>query len=102
MAPVTPPPQLGRPERQTPSEAAKQAQVIIDRASKAIQSTESTRTFPRSDSRSTKALSLLAQAEEALKKSDFENAKKLAEKVEDDREGAWEAAELTGRKRELS
>jgi len=82
VAPVTPPPQLRAAGTPDASEAAKQVQVIIDRAGKAIKSVNH-QNFPK-ERRAVyeNALSLLAQAEEALKKSDFENAKKLAEKVE--------------------
>jgi hypothetical protein len=81
-APVPPAPQLrsgGAPEA---SEAAKQAQIAIDRAAVALKSVN-TRNFPKPrraiyDT----AVLTLKSAEDALKKSDFDNAKKLAEKVE--------------------
>ena len=81
-APVPPAPQLrsgGAPEA---SEAAKQAQIAIDRAGTALKSVN-TRNFPKPrraiyDT----AVLTLKSAEDALKKSDFDNAKKLAEKVE--------------------
>ena len=91
VTPVTPPPQLRAAGTPDPSESAKQAQVSIDRASKAIHSLNA-QNFPKERLAVYKnALLLLAQAEEALKKADFENAKKLAEKVE------TTAKELQGR-----
>lgn len=82
VAPVTPPPQLrpgGTPEA---SEAAKQAQNAIDRAKQALGSVNSKQFAEPRRTIYTNAQLMLTQAEEARNKSDFENARKLAEKVE--------------------
>lgn len=81
-APVPPAPQLRPGGTPDASEAAKQAQIAIDRAGGALKSVNY-RNFPKSrraiyDG----AVLMLKSAEDALKKSDFDNAKKLAEKVE--------------------
>ena len=81
-APVTPAPQLRLPNTPDASEAAKQVQTLIERAGKSLDSVN-TKGFTKGrravyDS----ARGLLLQAQEALKKSDFEQARKLAEKVE--------------------
>jgi hypothetical protein len=91
VTPVTPPPQLRTAGTPDASEAAKQVQVIIDRASKAIKSVNAQHFPKQRRAVYDNAVLLLAQAEDALKKSDFENAKKLAEKVE------TTAKELQGR-----
>jgi outer membrane biosynthesis protein TonB len=81
-APVPPAPQLRPGGTPDASEAAKQAQIAIDRAGTALKSVNY-RNFPKPrraiyDG----AVLMLKSAEDALKKSDFDNAKKLAEKVE--------------------
>jgi len=91
VAPVSPPPQLRPGNTPDPSEAARQAQNSIDHARQSLNALNATQ-FPKGrrviyDN----AQLMLTQAEDALKKSDFENAKKLAEKVE------LTAKELQGR-----
>jgi phosphate uptake regulator len=80
---VTPPPQLrpaGTPADAT--EATKQGQIIIDRARAALKSVNA-HNFPKAKRAIyDNAVLMLTQAEDALKKSDFDNAKRLAEKVE--------------------
>jgi hypothetical protein len=82
LAPVAPPPQLRPGNTPDPSEAAKQAQTAVDKARQVLSSLNA-RQVPK-DKRAVfdDAHRMLTLAEEALKKSDFENAKKLAEKVE--------------------
>ena len=82
VAPVAPPPQLRPGNTPDPSEAAKQAQTAVERAKQLLGSLN-----PRQVQKAKKAVfddahNMLKLAEEALKKSDFDNAKKLAEKVE--------------------
>lgn len=91
VAPVTPPPQLRAPGAPEAAEAARLVQSIIDRATKALDSVD-----PRHFQKPRKAVYddarlMLTQAQDALKKSDFDNARKLAEKVE------LTAKELQGR-----
>ena len=82
VTPVAPPPQLRQPGTPESGEAAKQVQTIIDRAAKALDSVN-TRGFTKARRAVYEnARGLLTQAQEALKKSDFDNAKKLADKVE--------------------
>ena len=83
VQPVTPPPQLRPAGTPDAPEAAKQAQNTIERARQALNSVN-TQGFPkaRQDVYENAKLTL-KQAEEALKKSDFDNATKLAKKVED-------------------
>ncbi len=82
VTPVPPPPQLRAGNTPDPSEAAKQAQIAVDRSRQVLSSLN-----PRQVPKDKKAVfdgahNMQKLAEEALKKSDFENAKKLAEKVE--------------------
>ena len=80
-ATVTPAPQL-RPAGTDP-EAAKQVQAMIQKAEQAITAVNcATLPAPRKTVCENANLTL-KQAKEALSKSDFENAKKLAQKVED-------------------
>jgi hypothetical protein len=81
-APVTPAPQL-RPAGTDASEAAKQVQATIERARQAIKVVNCQAFPPARKLICENALLTLKQAEEAFSKSDFENAKKLAQKVED-------------------
>jgi hypothetical protein len=82
VAPVTPPPQLRQPGTPEASEAAKQVQTIIDQAGKALKAVNTRQFTPAKKAVYDDAHRMLTQAEEALKKSDFDNARKLAEKVE--------------------
>ena len=83
VTPLTAPPQLRPSGTPDPSEAAKQVQITIDRARQALKAVN-TQGFPKARQDIYRnAVLTLTQAEEALKKSDFENAKKLAQKVED-------------------
>ena len=80
--PVAPAPQLRQPGAADPSEAAKQVQSLIDHATKSLGSVNTKGFNKASRAVYENARGLLLQAQEALKKSDFDNAKKLAEKVE--------------------
>ena len=80
--PVAPAPQLRQPGAADPSEAAKQVQSLIDHASKSLESVNTKGFSKARRAVYENARGLLLQAQEALKKSDFDNAKKLAEKVE--------------------
>jgi hypothetical protein len=82
VAPVPAPPQLRPGNTPDPSEAQKQAQIAVDRSRQVLSSLN-----PKQVPKDKKAVfdgahNMQKLAEEALKKSDFENAKKLAEKVE--------------------
>ena len=81
--PVAPAPQLRQPGAADPSEAAKQVQSLIDHASKSLESVNTKGFNKARRAVYENAKGMLAQAQEALKKSDFDNAKKLAGKVED-------------------
>ena len=80
-ATVTPAPQL-RPAGTDP-EAAQQVQAMIQKAKQAITAVNCSSLPPARKTVCENANLTLKQAEEALSKSDFENAKKLAQKVED-------------------
>jgi len=80
VPPVTPPPQLRQAGTPEPTEAAKQAQISIDRATKALGAIDPNR-FKNSKVYHDARL-MLDQAQQAWNKSDFDNAKKLADKVE--------------------
>jgi hypothetical protein len=82
-APVAPAPQLRQPGAADPSEAAKQVQGLIEHASKSLESVNTKGFNKARRAVYENAKGMLAQAQEALKKSDFDNAKKLAGKVED-------------------
>jgi hypothetical protein len=82
VAPVPAPPQLRPGNSADPSEAAKQAQIAVDKAKQVLSTLN-----PKQIQKDKKAVfdgahNMMKLAEDALKKSDFENAKKLAEKVE--------------------
>jgi type IV secretory pathway VirB10-like protein len=81
--PVAPAPQLRQPGAADPSEAAKQVQGLIEHASKSLESVNTKGFNKARRAVYENAKGMLAQAQEALKKSDFDNAKKLAGKVED-------------------
>jgi len=91
VAPVTPPPQLRPGNTPDPSEASKQAQNSIDHARQTLNALNAKQFKGSRRVIYDNAQLMLTQAEDALKKSDFENAKKLAEKVEST------AKELQGR-----
>src|SRR5262245_44479879 len=91
VAPVPTAPQLRPGGTPDPSEAAKQTQITIERARQALNSLNSKQFSKARLAVYESAKQLLVQADEAFKKSDFENAKKLAEKVEST------ARELQGR-----
>jgi outer membrane biosynthesis protein TonB len=82
VAPLSSPPQLRQPGTPEASEAAKQVQTILDRAGKALKAVNTKQFTPAKRAVYDDAHRMLTQAEEALKKSDFDNARKLAEKVE--------------------
>lgn len=91
VPPVSPPPQLRPGNTPDPSEAAKQAQDSINHARTALNALNGKQFQKPRRTIYENAQLMLTQAEDALKKSDFENAKKLAEKVE------LTAKELQGR-----
>jgi outer membrane biosynthesis protein TonB len=81
-APVAAPPQLRLPNSPEASEAAKQVQIVIEHAGKSLDSVNP-KGFPKARRAVyDDAKRMLTQAQEALKKGDFDNARKLAEKVE--------------------
>ena len=80
--PVPPAPQLRQPGTPESAEAAKQVQIIIDHAGKSLDSVNTKGFSKARRAVYENARGLLTQAQEALKKSDFENARKLADKVE--------------------
>jgi hypothetical protein len=85
-APVTPPapaPVLRTPGSPDSAEAAKQVQDIRERASKTLNSMDPRRFAKGKNDQYKLAKLLLTQSEDALKKADFENAKKLALKADD-------------------
>lgn len=82
-APVAAAPQLRQPGAADPSEAAKQVQGLIEHASKSLESVNTKGFNKARRAVYENAKGMLAQAQEAWKKSDFDNAKKLAGKVED-------------------
>lgn len=81
-APVAPAPQLRPANTPDAGEAAKQAQTAIEHAKQALNSLDSKNLRKSQQPVYQDAKRMLVTAEEALKKSDFDNAKKLAEKVE--------------------
>ena len=82
VPPVTPPPQLRPANTPDASEVAKQAQSAVEHAKQALNSLNSKQLTKANRPVYEDAQRVLTLAEEALKKSDFDNAKKLAEKVE--------------------
>jgi len=82
VAPVPPPPQLRPGNTPDPSEAAKQAQIAVERSRQVLGSLNAKQVPRAKRAVFDDAHRMQTLAEEALKKSDFENAKKLAEKVE--------------------
>jgi hypothetical protein len=82
VAPVAPPPQLRPGNTPDPSEAAKQAQAAVERSRQVLGSLNAKQVSRAKKAVFDDAHRMQTLAEEALKKSDFENAKKLAEKVE--------------------
>ena len=87
-ATAPPPPVAAAPQLRTPGtpdagEAAKQVNDILDRVNKTLSSIDARR-FPKTRKEQyDTAKHLVTQSQEALKKSDFENARKLATKAED-------------------
>ncbi len=75
-------PQL-RPRYPDRSEAAKQVRESLSTSEKALKAVSIPGLSQGASGYVRNAMLILTQAEEALKKSDFENAKKLAQKVED-------------------
>lgn len=82
VAPVTPPPQLRPANTPDALEAGKQAQIAIDRAKQALNSINLKQLAKAKKPVFDDARRMLTTAEDAWKKSDFDNAKKLADKVE--------------------
>jgi hypothetical protein len=82
VTPVTPAPQLRPANTPEPSEAAKQAQIAVERSRQVLSSLNAKQVPRTKKAVFDDAHRMQSLAEEALKKSDFENAKKLADKVE--------------------
>jgi hypothetical protein len=82
-APVPPAPQLRTPGTPDASEGAKQVNDILDRATKTLNSIDVRRFSKTRREQYDAAKHLVTQSQDALKKSDFENAKKLAIKADD-------------------
>jgi len=82
VAPVAPPPQLRPGNTPDPSEAQKQAQIAVERSKQVLGSLNAKQIVKAKKAVFEDAQRMQTLAEEALKKSDFDNAKKLAEKVE--------------------
>ena len=82
VAPVSPPPQLRPANTPDAGEAAKQAQTAIEHARQTLNSLNAKQIRKDKKPVYDDAQRMLASADEAFKKSDFDNAKKLAEKVE--------------------
>jgi hypothetical protein len=80
---VAPAPQLRQPGAAEPSEAAKQVQTLIEHASRSLDSVNTKGFSKARRAVYDNAKGILVQAQEAWKKSDFDNARKLAAKVED-------------------
>jgi hypothetical protein len=83
VPPVTPPPQLRMPGTPDSAEAVKQVNDILDRATKTLNSIDLKRFNKARKEQYDSARNLITQSQDALKKSDFENAKKLATKADD-------------------
>jgi type IV secretory pathway VirB10-like protein len=83
VMPAVPAPVLRTPNSPDAAEATKQVHDILDRASKTLNSMDARRFAKGKKDQYNQAKQLLTASEDALKKSDFENAKKLAGKAED-------------------
>lgn len=82
--PATPPaPQLRTPGTPDSAEAARQVRDILDRATKTLNSIVKRLTTKARLEQYNQARLLLTQSEDALKASNFDNARKLAVKAED-------------------
>jgi hypothetical protein len=82
-APAAPAPQLRTPGTPDSAEAAKQVRDILDRATKTLNSIDVKRFSKARREQYNQARLLLTQSEDALKASNFDNARKLAVKAED-------------------
>lgn len=83
-APVTPPapaPQLRTPGTPDSAEAARQVRDVLDRANKTVNSIDTRRFTKAQRGQYEDAKRLVIQAEDALKASNFDSARKLAEKA---------------------
>jgi outer membrane biosynthesis protein TonB len=82
IAPAPPVPQLRTPATADGAEATRQVNELIDRAKKTLNSIDYVRLTPERRSQYDSAKLMVGESENALKKSDFEFARNLAEKAD--------------------
>jgi outer membrane biosynthesis protein TonB len=82
VAPVTPPPQLRTPGTADGAEAVRQVRDVLDRANKTLGSIDYRRLNKDRRGQYDTAKNLITQSEDALKKSTFDIARKLADKAD--------------------
>jgi hypothetical protein len=82
VAPVAPPPQLRTPETADGAEAARQVHDVLDRANKTLASVDYRKLNAARRGEYDTAKNLIKQSEDALKASNFEIARKLADKAD--------------------
>jgi hypothetical protein len=79
---VTPPPQLRTPGTADGAEAERQVKAILESASKTLKSIDTRKLSKAQRKEYDNALLLITQSEEALKSSNFEPARMLADKAD--------------------
>jgi hypothetical protein len=82
VAPVTPPPTLRKPGTADGAEAMRQVREVLDRANKTLGSIDYRRLNKDRREQYDTAKNFITQSEDALKKSTFEIARKLADKAD--------------------
>ena len=82
VAPVTPPPQLRTPGTADGAEAMRQVREVVDRANKTLGSIDYRQLNKNRREQYNTAKNLITQSEDALKKSTFDIARKLADKAD--------------------
>jgi hypothetical protein len=82
VAPITPPPQLRTPGSADGAEAARQVREVLDRANKTLKSIDYRRFNTDRRGQYDTAKNLITQSEEALKASNFDIARNLANKAD--------------------
>ncbi len=82
VAPVTPPPQLRTPGTADGAEAARQVHDVLDRANKTLASIDYRKLNTARRGEYDTAKNLIKQSEDALKASNFDIARKLADKAD--------------------
>jgi hypothetical protein len=82
VAPVAPPPQLRTPGTADGAEAARQVHDVLDRANKTLGSIDYRKLNTARRGQYDTAKNLIRQSEDALKASNFEIARKLADKAD--------------------